>query len=672
MSCCDTPINCRPCSPCTTPSAEAEPLQSALDNFILAAFGEIDKALVNGKVEWTLPCNLEIGLQNNPRLPEEGLFCYLIRLIGGGIVGLTGPAGPTGAPGVNGQNGYAKTLANVAQPTMACPDIVVTVDQPGLFPTGVVASAYIVNSGYYTVVSKLGNQIALRLVIPVSPAPTVIPANSIIVLSGPRGANGATGPAGAPGAAGPAGVAGPTGPAGTNGASGTAALAGAFTMPAFGGGSVWATFDADLRGRPGMFVWLEGAGYLRVTAAAGVQLQLENMGEVGNVVGGTVIPAGSIGAIAGPRGAAPALEELTEQISYKAPVDRVSAVHVGSTLGVPVGAPDDELWGSLTVDGTATSDGERILLTNQTDATFNGIWIANAAYWERAEDFDEDAKCIPQSIIPVIGGTTYSDTVWMMTNDSVSLGVTNLAFSMIAGLGFNFRSSGEVGLGTPAATGALLSIGPATPAVAINIAKNGGPPAAVKAGDIYHCGSCNAFRASPGVDNFTQSFVGAVWTQTADVTVTNSGSLVGAGIGSLTFPANFFVAGKTIRVWARGTHTMDGSPPNVNWRVRLGGVTILETGAFSDNNNTDQYWQISCEMTVRTAGAGGTIMGQGVLLMIEGAGNTDTRGMVRTPAMGAAALNTTIANLLDVDVTYSAPDATSPITCTNLVVEVID
>jgi hypothetical protein len=184
-----------------------------------------------------------------------------------------------------------------------------------------------------------------------------------------------------------------------------------------------------------MFVWLEGAGYLRVTAAAGVQLQLENMGEVGNVAGGTVIPAGSIGAIAGPRGAAPALEELTEQISYKVPVDRVSAVHVGSTLGVPAGAPDDELWGSLTVDGTATSDGERILLTNQTDATFNGIWIANAAYWERAEDFDEDAKCIPQSIVPVIGGTTYSDTVWMMTNDSVSLGVTNLAFSMIADIG---------------------------------------------------------------------------------------------------------------------------------------------------------------------------------------------------------------------------------------------
>jgi hypothetical protein len=117
---------------------------------------------------------------------------------------------------------------------------------------------------------------------------------------------------------------------------------------------------------------------------------------------------------------------------------------------------------------------------------------------------------------------------------------------------------------------------------------------------------------------------------------------------------------------------MDGSPPNVNWRIRLGGATIIETGSFTDSNNTDQYWQISCELSCRTTGAGGTIMGQGVLLMVEGAGNADTRGMVRTPGAGAAALNTTIANLLDVDVVYNAGDANSPITCTNLVVEVID
>jgi hypothetical protein len=638
-----------------------------MDNFIEATFGDIDKTLVNGQVEWILPCNLEVGLNNNPRLPGEGLFCYLIRLIGGGIVGLTGPAGPAGANGSNGSNGFARTLANVAQPTLGAPNLVVTVDQPSLFPVGVVASAYVVGSGYYTVISKLGNQISMQLIVPVSPAPASIPAGSVIVIAGPRGATGSTGPAGAAGVAGPAGAAGSAGAAGAAGASGVATLTGPINMPAFGAAPVWATFSADLHGRPNMFVWLEDAGYLRVTAAAGVQLQLENMGEPGNAAGGTPILAGKVGAIAGPRGASTALADLTDQIGYKAPVVRVSTVHVGSVLGL--GVPDDELYGdAIPVDGTVAADGDRVLLTAQTDPIFNGIWVARwGAYWDRASDFNEDAKCIPQSIVPVIGGTEYADTFWQLTTNSVILGTTSLVFEPIAGRGFHFRSSQQIGLHTPAVAAARLKIaGSDVTQSQINFV-SGVAPASPAVGDFWHSSGQGAFVMVPGAA--IQQYVnGTIFTATADVTRTDTGSLIPAGIGSMTLPAGFLKTGRTIRVWVRGYHTMDASAPTVNFRVRLGGVTVCETGAFTDSLNTDLFWEIAVDLTVRLAGSPGTVRGAGKFLMCESGGAADLRGML---GLTDVAVNTAIANLLDVDVVYGSADAGSPVTATLAVVQVL-
>src|SRR5262245_24414684 len=96
---------CSPCSPCEEVSASNETLPSALENFILHFFGSVTKTVVNGKVVWTLPCDLAVGLPGNPRNSDEGLACYFLRLFEGGIIGLTGLQGPQGAPGTNGKDG---------------------------------------------------------------------------------------------------------------------------------------------------------------------------------------------------------------------------------------------------------------------------------------------------------------------------------------------------------------------------------------------------------------------------------------------------------------------------------------------------------------------------------------------------------------------------------------
>lgn len=97
MSCETSPLeNCTSCSgqtnpcdkDCTESTATCESLPSALDNFIKHFFGSVVKTLVDGKIQWTLPCDLEEGLPGNPRAENEGLACYFLRLFSDGILSI--------------------------------------------------------------------------------------------------------------------------------------------------------------------------------------------------------------------------------------------------------------------------------------------------------------------------------------------------------------------------------------------------------------------------------------------------------------------------------------------------------------------------------------------------------------------------------------------------------
>lgn len=88
MSCTNSGTAASVCSPCGfqgTPDPAAEPLASALENFIVSFYGSVTKTLVDGEIQWTLPCNLDAGLEENPRAEGEGLACYLLRLLQEGV-----------------------------------------------------------------------------------------------------------------------------------------------------------------------------------------------------------------------------------------------------------------------------------------------------------------------------------------------------------------------------------------------------------------------------------------------------------------------------------------------------------------------------------------------------------------------------------------------------------
>jgi len=89
------------------------------------------------------------------------------------------------------------------------------------------------------------------------------------------------------------------------------------------------------------------------------------------------------------------------------------------------------LSGLQTIDGVAGSDGDRILLTGQSSASENGIYVMRSGSWERAE---AEWGIVEGMLVSVRSGGTLSGTVWVLTtSEPITVGSTNLTFVQITG-----------------------------------------------------------------------------------------------------------------------------------------------------------------------------------------------------------------------------------------------
>lgn len=192
--------SCNPCGDPATNTPTCENLPSQIDNFTKEFFGEVTKTEVDGQVAWSLPCALDTGLPNNPRLEGEGLACYFLRLFEDGIIGLTGPQGDAGETGTNGRNAYTVTIASYNQPSAGDPNVQVSTLANPAIVAGL--TIFIQTSGYFFVNDTDGNgTLFLTLIQASAGAPAVITAGKVVIASGPQGAAiaGPQGPQGAPG-----------------------------------------------------------------------------------------------------------------------------------------------------------------------------------------------------------------------------------------------------------------------------------------------------------------------------------------------------------------------------------------------------------------------------------------------------------------------------------------
>jgi hypothetical protein len=154
-------------------------------------------------------------------------------------------------------------------------------------------------------------------------------------------------------------------------------------------------------------------------------------------------------------------------------------------------------------------------------------------------------------------------------------------------------------------------------------------------------------------------------TQAVSVDGTNvtDTSVIGTGTGSATIPPLFLNPGTTLFVRVMGVHSASVGAPTVDWKVNLGGTTILDTGAITTSLVTNQTFNIDAIITCYSTGPVGQIFAQG--------GYTEAgQFLAGMPTTTTTTIDTTVAQALTVTLAWGGTGlGTQDVaTATNLVI----
>lgn len=111
---------------------------------------------------------------------------------------------------------------------------------------------------------------------------------------------------------------------------------------------------------------------------------------------------------------------------------RSAGLNAGVAIKAPVATATTAnitLSGAQTIDGVSATQGVRVLVKNQTDASENGIYDAKLSTWERAADWDGPGDVVSGTLIVVVGGSQAG--MWNLTTaNPITIGTTNTSFGI--------------------------------------------------------------------------------------------------------------------------------------------------------------------------------------------------------------------------------------------------
>ena len=94
------------------------------------------------------------------------------------------------------------------------------------------------------------------------------------------------------------------------------------------------------------------------------------------------------------------------------------------------------LSGIQTIDNVSLAAGDRVLVKDQNDEAFNGVYVVDALAWSRADDFDDDEEVTAGVFFFVEEGQTHADSGWVLTADNpLTVGTSQLTFTQFSGAG---------------------------------------------------------------------------------------------------------------------------------------------------------------------------------------------------------------------------------------------
>lgn len=161
--------------------------------------------------------------------------------------------------------------------------------------------------------------------------------------------------------------------------------------------------------------------------------------------------------------------------------------------------------------------------------------------------------------------------------------------------------------------------------------------------------------------------VALLFTSTATVTLANSiteTSLLSTGIGSLTIPAHFFLAGKSLIIQFNG-YFSTGAAGTLDIKTKIGSTTIGDTGVKTPIASlTDKWWEICSIITCRTTGSSGTVFAQGIF---KWESPSDTRYIAGwgMDNQSTITLDTTAGYTIGITAQWGTADTANTITQTN-------
>jgi hypothetical protein len=224
--------------------------------------------------------------------------------------------------------------------------------------------------------------------------------------------------------------------------------------------------------------------------------------------------------------------------------------------------------GLTTIDGIALSNGDRVLVKDQSGQTRNGIWIASASTWTRSLDFDYSVsgETVAGTLVPVITGATNGNTLWVLVEpENYTGGSQNVIFtlfsspSLTAGLGINI-------------TGSTIFIDAPTYAV-ISSALTGTTGGGIGVSGRNVC-----------LDATTQSILsGALTGATNGLSISGKNVVLG---GTLTGNTTIETSGAILTLGSTGRNIVVDPTGGINGSVLIGECTMAANYIYTDSTET--------------------------------------------------------------------------------------
>lgn len=93
------------------------------------------------------------------------------------------------------------------------------------------------------------------------------------------------------------------------------------------------------------------------------------------------------------------------------------------------------------LDGVSLSNGDRVLLKDQSSASQNGIYVYTSGSLARAVDFDDAVEVNGGEYVFVKGGSLWAATAWVVTSSPAVIGTDAITWTQVAGAGKSLNSA---------------------------------------------------------------------------------------------------------------------------------------------------------------------------------------------------------------------------------------